>query len=69
MASNRAIQRKRSRPAPATHGLGTDAEECGNLGGGKELVRFGLGEKPSRQVLLIRTIEMHMRTLIPEGQL
>ena len=65
MASDGAIQRKRSRPAPAAHGLGTDTEECGDLGGGQEMLRFGPVEEPFRQVFLFRSVEVHMGTLRP----
>jgi hypothetical protein len=67
MAPNGAVQRKRSRPAPAAHGLGTDPEEFGYLGRREEMFRFGIAEKPFRKVLLLRAVQVHIGILEPNA--
>jgi hypothetical protein len=67
MAPDGAVQRERSRPAPAAHGLGTDPEEFGDLGRGQQMLRFGIAEKPFRKVLLLRAVQVHIGILEPNA--
>jgi len=69
MPPDSAVEREGSRSAPAAHRLRTDPEELCYLGRGEEMLRFGIGKKPFRKVLLLRAVQVHNGILEPNAPL